>query len=326
MAYPNAAIVGDVLATTIAKYSKTIADNVTNTNIVLGMLNKKGNVSDYDGGFEIREGLTYQANSNAGSYSASDLLPTAATDGITNAQYQLCQYAVPVVITGREMLQNSGDAAIYNLVKQRVLLAEKSAQNLFNQHVYLDGTGNSGKNITGLAAAVPLASTNVYGGIDRSVSTNAFWKNQKFQATVDGSGVATSATIQAQWTALFNNCIRGTDRVNLIIASPASFNIFEGSLQAIQRITSSEDANAGFVGLSFMGVPVFYEPLAAGITTNITYFLNTDYLHLRNSTDRNWVALEDKSSVNQDMVVKTLVWAGNLTCSGAKFQGIHSNT
>jgi hypothetical protein len=36
--------------------------------------------------------------------------------------------------------------------------------------------------------------------------------------------------------------------------------------------------------------------------------------------------LDDKSAVNQDSTVKTLVWAGNLTMCGPQYCGIYSNT
>lgn len=322
MAFPSA--ITDIIATTIELRSKSLADNVTAQNALFNQMNKSGNVMTAPGGSVIREHFTFAENGNAGSYSGYDTLPTAAQDVISGAEYQWAQYAVPVAFSGREEAMNSGPQALIPLIKSRVKVAETTLQNLLNRHLYLDGTGNSGKNLTGLAAAVPLAPTNTYGTIDRS--TNTFWKNLKFQATVDGTGVAISTTIQAYWTNLYQQLVRGSDKPNIIIAAPNVYNIFQASLVAIQRIASADSANAGFTSLSFMGCPVVYEPLAAGISTNLAYFLNTDYLHLRPHTDRNFVALDDKSSVNQDSTVKTIAWMGNVTCSGSKFQGIFANS
>jgi hypothetical protein len=325
MSFPNN--ISDIIATTIELRSKDISDNVTSHNAALSSMAKKGNVELASGGSVIQENFSFAENGNAGSYSGYDVLPTAAQDVISGAQYQWAQYAVPVMFSGREAAINSGAAALIDLIKARVTVAENSLRNVINRHIYLDGTGNNGKNLTGLAAAVPLAnSTGVYGGIDRSVSTNAFWRNQKFQATVDGSGAATTATIQAYWTTLYNACIRGTDKPSIILAAPAPYAMFQGSLQAIQRISDTDTANAGFTNLLFMGTPVILETASAGIGTNVAYFLNTDYLKFRPHTDRNFVALDDKQSINQDATAKTLAWMGNITCSGAKFQGIFSNT
>jgi len=326
MSFPNS-IISDIVATTIELRSKDIADNVTAQNTALRQMQKKGNVELAPGGNEIREHFSFSENGNGGSYSGYDQLPTAAQDVLSGAQFQWAQYAVPVAFNGREQLMNAGPQALIPLVKSRVKVAEATMANLLNRHFYLDGTGNNGKNLTGLGAAIPLANTaGTYGGIDRSLASNAFWRNKKFQASVDGTGVATAATIQSYWNSFFLSLTRGTDKPTLIIAAPNVYSMFQSSMQPLQRFMDSGSANLGFQELSFMGVPVFFESLASGIPTSVAYFLNTDYLKFRPHADRNMVALDDKSSMNQDATIKTLAWAGNVTCSGAQFQGIFSNT
>jgi hypothetical protein len=323
MAFPN---LSDLAATTIEARKAEIADNVTAQNALLTYIEDEGNVEEFDGGTVIVESLSYAENANAGSYSGADILPTSAQDVITAAQFSIAQYAVPVMFTGREEIINSGKAQIINLVKNRVTVAENTMSNLLNRHLYLDGTGNGGKNLTGLGAAIVLSPTNVYGGIDRSQTTNAFWKNKKFQASVDGTGVATSATIQSYWNTFIQTVTRGTDKPNVIIAGSNVYSIFESSLQAIQRVNDSKSASAGFQKVWFQDIPVIFDTAVSGISPNVAYFLNTKYLKWRPYSKRNMVALDDKTSVNQDATVKTLVWAGNLTCSFGGLQGIYSNT
>lgn len=322
MAFPN---LSDLAASTIEHRSKDIADNVTQHNAALLMIKKTGGVSPFSGGTFINENLSFAENGNGGSYSGYDTLATGAQDVISAAQFGFAQYAVPVSFSGREKLINASKEQIFDLVEARVKVAEATMENLLNRHIYLDGTGNNGKNLTGLAAAVPLANTTgVYGAIDRA--SNSFWRNKKYQASVDGSGVATPSTILAQWNAFMTSLTRGTDKPNLIVASPSVFAIYEASLQAMQRVTDSDIGNAGFTTLQFQGIPVVFDTAASGIGANVAYFLNTKYLKWRPHKDRNMVALEDKSAVNQDATVKTLAWAGNLTCSNASLQGIYSNT
>jgi hypothetical protein len=69
-----------------------------------------------------------------------------------------------------------------------------------------------------------------------------------------------------------------------------------------------------------------FDAAVSGIGAQTAYFLNTDFMKWRSHKDRNMVALDDKSAVNQDSTVKTLVWAGNLTMSGPQFCGVYSNT
>jgi hypothetical protein len=62
--------------------------------------------------------------------------------------------------------------------------------------------------------------------------------------------------------------------------------------------------------------------------TETGYFLNTKYIHYRPHRDRNMVPLSpgQRYSVNQDAAVQILAWAGNLTMSGAQFQGVMFET
>lgn len=332
MSFPN---VSDIVTTTLENRSGEIADNVTNNNALLWALNKKGNVKTFDGGRVIFQELSFAQNGNGGSYSGMDALSTTQQDVISSPQFPIAQYAVPVVISGLEELQNSGKEQVIDLLDARMDVAVSTMKNLLNQHLYLDGTGNSGKNLTGLAAAVPLANTSgTYGSINRA--TWSFWQNQKWQASVDGSGMggvittanaATSA--YQQMLQLYLACVRGTDTPKIGIAGSTLYGLYLGALQNLQRFTSSDAtmASAGFENVKLNGMPIVFENTASGIASTTAYFLNTDYLFFRPHAKRNMVPLSpDRVSFNQDAAVSILAWAGNLTCSGAKFQGIFSNT
>jgi hypothetical protein len=323
MAFPN---LSDLAATTIEYRSKDIADNVAQNNAALRAMKKSGGFPTFDGGTYINENLAFAENGNGGSYSGYDVLPTAASDVISAAQYSFAQYAVPVTFSGRETLINSGKEALIDLVEARVKVAESTMQNLLNRHFYLDGTGNGGKNLTGLAAALPLANTaGTYGGIARL--TNTFWQNKKFQASVDGTGVATTgAALISQWNIFLTTLTRGGDRPKVILASPAIYSLLQSGMQTLQRFASADSANAGCQALEFQGIPVVFDTAVSGIGAQTAYFLNTDYLKWRTHKDRNMIALDDKNAVNQDSTVKTLIWAGNLTSNGPQFSGIYSNT
>jgi hypothetical protein len=122
---------------------------------------------------------------------------------------------------------------------------------------------------------------------------------------------------------LWISCTRGADHPDLIIAGGTVFATFLSSMQAIQRVTSPEMAQAGFTSLKYMQADVV---LGGGIggaaDAEDMYFLNTKYLHFRPHSKRNMVPIGKKRvAVNQDAAVEILGFAGNLTCSGAKFQG-----
>jgi hypothetical protein len=325
MAQPNPTI-GEVASVTIANYSKDAADNVSQHNALLYKIDKSGNY--FDGGTQLQEIIEFAPNVNVNSYSGGDTLGTASQDVLTTAVFPLKQYSGQVLFTGTDELQNAGKERMVPLVASRVKNVFHSLENRLNQDLYTDGTGNGGKNITGLLAAVPFSPTNTYGGINRATTTNAFWLNVAFGATANGSGPATVANglMIPYWNLIVPQVTRQKDKPTLIISSIANYAIFEAGLQNIQRIMNADMGSAGFEALEYHGIPVMFDSVASGIGSNTTYFLNTDYLEFRVHKDRNMVELEDKSSVNQDATVKTIVWAGNLVSRGSFLQANFQNT
>lgn len=326
MAFPN---VSDIVATTIESRTKTIRDNVTKNNALLKMLQKKGKNKSFSGGSIIYEEISFAANGNAGFYSGYDILPVAAQDVISAAQFNIKQAACPVIISGLEMLQNSGKEAFIDLLESRIQVAEASMANLISQGLYSDGSGYGGKTITGLDAAVETTAeasqTSTYGGISRG--TWSFWRN-KVQSD---SGAPAYNTIQGRMNSLWAQLVRGSDRPNLIISGNTYWATFMASLQAIQRFTDASTADLGFPSVDYMGTPVVLDGGIGGYATDTLgtmYFLNTDYLRFRTHGDRDFVTLNPgkRYAVNQDAEVSVLAWAGNLTCAGSQFQGrlIHS--
>ena len=146
MAFAN---VSDIVATTIESRSKSVADNVTKNNALLARLEQKGKVKPFTGGSKIMQELSFAENSNAGYYSGYDILPVGVSDVISAAEFQIKQAAVPVVISGLEMLQNSGKEAMIDLLESRITVAESTLSNLISSGLYSDGTGAAGKEIDG---------------------------------------------------------------------------------------------------------------------------------------------------------------------------------
>lgn len=316
MSFPN---VSDIVATTIEKRSRKIADNVTANNALLARLKTRGKSRPFSGGRLIYEELSFAQNGNAGFYSGYDLLPVNAQDVISAAQFDIKQAACPIVISGLEMLQNSGPEAMIDLLTSRIDVAEATMQNLIAGSIYSDGTGYGGKEITGLNAAVPLANTSgTYGGIDRASWT--FWQNKI-------KNVANTTTLLADMNELWSNLIRGMDRPDLIVVDATIWRAYVAVVQDQQRFTSMEgsgSAGFGFPSIKFMDADMVLDGGIGGFCPAGTgFFLNTKYLHFRPHSARNFVSLSPNKrySINQDAEVQILAWAGNMTCSGAQFQG-----
>lgn len=319
----------DIITTTIQSRSGALADNVTKNNALLYKLKQRGNVKFFNGGNVILQEIMYndETTQNAGSYSGYDVIDITPNSPISAASFDLKQYAAAVSISGFEMLQNSGTEAVIDMLEGRIQIAEAQLENRISTGLYSDGTGNGSKDITGLAAAISTTPTSgTYGGINRA--NFSFWSNIAFDATTDGGSAATSANIQSYMNRVAVQLVRGMDRPDMIVAGNNYYRLFLESMQAIQRVTSAESAKAGFTSLAYNGAglncDVFLDGgIGGAIGTNTMYFLNTKYLFLRPHRNRNFVPIGgDRQSVNQDATVKLIGWAGNLTCSGAQFQGI----
>jgi len=336
MAFANSSI-SDIIATNIQSRTGELADNVTNNNALLRRLKDRGNVKTFSGGNVILQEIAYNdsTTSNTNSYSGYEVLNVSQNSPISAAQFSITQYAAAVSISGLEMIQNSGKEAIIDLLDGRMMVAEAQLANRISGDLYGDGTGNAGKNLTGLAAAVPDApSTGTYGGINRA--TYSFWRSVSYSGVTNGGAAVSAANIQSYMDSIAVQLIRGTDKPDLIVADSNYYRLYLQSLQSIQRISNegSGMAGAGFASLKYYGAGMASDVvLDGGIgsssynsgsgNANHMWFLNTKYLMFRPHKDRNFVPIGgERQAVNQDAIVKLIGFAGNLTSSGPQFCGV----
>ena len=330
MAFANSSV-SDIIATNIQSRTGELADNVTSNNALLRRLKDRGNVKTFSGGNVILQEIMYSdsATNNTNSYSGYEVLNVSQNSPISAAQFSITQYAAAVSISGLEMIQNSGKEAIIDLLDGRMNVAEAQLANRIGGDIYLDGTGNSGKNLTGLGAAVPDApTTGTYGGINRA--TYSFWRSVKYSGTTDGGSATSASNIQGYMDALAVQLIRGTDKPDLIVADNIFYRMYLQSLQSIQRISDggSSTAGAGFASLKYYGAGMASDVVLDGgigsaATASHMWMLNTKYIMFRPNANRNFVPIGgERQAVNQDAIVKLIGWAGNLTSSGPQFCGV----
>lgn len=316
MATPN---LSEIATTTLERRSKKIRDNVSKNNAILLRLSEKAE-QPISGGRLIYEELSFTENTNGQWYSGYDTLAVSAVDVLTSAEFAWKQYAVAVTISGLEEMQNSGEEEVINLLSSRVNVAEATMANAIAAGLYSDGTAQGGKIITGLDAAVPQdPTTGTYGGINRATASNTFWRSQLH----DPASTPTISTIQTAMNTLWVSCVRGSDHPNLIMSGGTIWQTYLGSLQPQQRFTDPKLADLGFTTVKYMNADVVLDGGIGGFATATDmYFLNTKYLHYRPHSRRNMVPIgKRRVAVNQDAAVEILGWMGNLTCSGAQFQG-----
>ena len=69
----------------------------------------------------------------------------------------------------QEILNNEGEGQLMDVYDSYIDAAERSLEDIMDAALYGDGSLNGGKQLTGLATAMPIINnTGVYGGIDRA--------------------------------------------------------------------------------------------------------------------------------------------------------------
>lgn len=318
--------IGEIVATTLRNRQAQIADNISANNALLARLKSRGNMNTVSGGRTILQPIIYSEQSNFKFYSGYEVLDTTPSEVIDAAEYNWKQAAANVVYSGLETrIQNAGKEQVIDLLDARMQAAEITLANQISIGVYSNGTGSSGKTIDGLQAAIPADnSTGTYGGISRV--SNTFWRNQKTSSTAYS---VSADALETGMRTLWIDCTQNGQTPDLIVADAVSFKLYWSRLASIQRITESTNAVGGFQSLKFVNADLVYDgdsmtsnAQGAAISVARMYFLNTNYLFFRSHPSANFTPLSERNPVNQDAGIVPIIWAGNMTCSQARVQGV----
>lgn len=320
MATPN---LSELITTTQRHRSGKLADNMNNNTALLKRLKSKGNVKLISGGRTIVQELDYAENGTFMFYSGYEELDISPSEVLSAAEFDWKQASCVVSASGLEIdIQNAGKEQVIDLLEARIKNAERTMMNKMSTAIYSDGTAFGGKQIGGLQLLVSDTGTGTVGGINSS--TFSFWRNIVFDATTDGGSAATSANIGTYMNRVWVQLVRNSDRPDLIMADNNYWRLYLESLQAIQRITTSDsNASIGFPSVKYMDADVVLDGGQGGACpANHMYFLNTDYIHFVTHRDRNFVPLPKRMSVNQDAEIHPVLWAGGMTVSNRALQGL----
>jgi len=298
-----------LLSTTLANYRPQLTDNIFTARPLTYFLMDKGRIRMVDGGTKIVEPLIYGQNGTVASYSGYDTILLTAQEGMSAAEYDWKQYAASIAISGIEEAKNNGEAAIINLLEAKIMQAEESMREGFNQMFFADGTGNSGKNWNGLANLVE--SGNTVGGINSaSGQGNDWWRSYE-------ENTAGALTL-AQMATAYNSVSVGNDHPDMILTTQTLYEKYEALLQPQLRYTDTKTADAGFQNLLFKAAPVTYD---VHCTSGVVYFLNSKYLTLVGHSGKWFQQTEFVRPENLDARYALIMCYGNLTVRNRAKQG-----
>jgi len=277
---------------------KQATDIYTKSNVLLHKLLSKGKT--IPGGQMIRVVLEY-AHTAGGNYGAATELSTTKTNIYNAARFPWSAYYANIVIDLDDQQQNSGVAAIVNMVDGKMKNAQKKIRTDMGGDVYGARTENK---MNGLADLFNTTTSTAYGTIQED--DMAPWAAKKI-TTVEAISFAVMQKIRR--TASIDDNMEG--KPDLYLATEALKDAFEASLTQNARFTNSKLAAAGFDNILFGGQPVVSDnKLSAGIVS-----LNTRFLDMLTHEDFNFTKPVWASEVNMpDKKVAFIRWSGNLVC------------
>ena len=316
-----------VTTTTQTRLLPKVVDSVLNGNVLTMRLLRQS--VPWRTGTSIDIPVNLSDITAVGSYFGFDALSTTQENIRQRAIFNPSQYYVSIPISGIQTAINQGEMAVINLVATEIDWRARRLRDSMGDGVYSDGTGNAGKDILGIRAAIDdttLVAT--YGGLNKT--TFARW-NATVTAQVGGLSLPNLA-------ADFDAAQRGDDAPTLMVTTPAVFSLYEALLtptvshqfsqndfrlvedtggvgSSIVKIGGVVAAGQGFRALTFRGIPFVADEkcTAAEIYTINERHLKFYTINRPNQSIRNgfsWTGF--KEAINQDATVAQLLWAGQL--------------
>ena len=305
-----------ILSTTLANYRDQLTDNVFTARPLTYHLMDKGRIRLVNGGTKIVEPLIYGQNSTVKPYSGYDSIDLTPQDGISAAEFEWKQYAASIAISGIEEAKNNGEQEVINLLEAKIMQAEESLREGFNQMFFGDGTDtlgaggtNSGKSWNGLGNLIE--SGNTVGGINSAGGQGNDWWRSYEQNTA-------GALTLAQMATAYNSVSVGNDHPDMVLTTQTLFEKYESLLQPQLRYTDTRTADAGFQNLLFKSAPVTYDVHAP---VGTMFFINSKYISLVGHSEKWFANTPFVRPENMDARYALIMCYGNLTIRNRAKQG-----
>jgi len=271
----------------------------------------------WDGGTYLDIPVKYRHNSQGGSYSGLERLSTNQENTRTRARFPVRQLYQPIVLSNIDLAKNGGasDAVkVASLMETEMNEAKESLTDKFCTQMFSDGTGNAGKDILGLKAAIDDGTVvDNYGGIVRTTYT---WFKSSLTTSFGSVTLGKLAT-------MFSAVKSGSDRPTVIVTTEVLWDAIEALLQPQVRFNADSNgyanADGGLGTLSFRTVPIIADEYCP---SGEIYMINEKYVklyfmkHAKHPTDGQGLTMTPlREPTDQDGQVGFILWYGNLVNS-----------
>lgn len=274
-----------ILSLTQDKLVPKVVDNIINSSVLASRVMRNAKAWS---GETLRRPIKVSNSGLGGSFFGLDTFSTSTSDTTVRLAYDIRAFEQPVVIPGIERSVNSvSETQVVDLVKFKLEEAELEAADAIGGLLYGDGTGNSSKDFLGLGAIVDDGTdVGTIGGLSRTTfsvlnatrtasgGTLTLLKMATLHSAISagstpGHGPTIIISDETVWD-LYEQLLTPTVRETYTMFGPPT----TGNVGGIQPSKGLE-ATAGFVALSYKGIPYVKDEKA---TSQTMYFLNENYL------------------------------------------------
>ncbi len=256
-------------------------------------------------------------------------------DGLALDEDRLAQNGIIVVddASGARSASDAEKIQLTNLLEEQAEALRLGFQEQFSFALHLDGT-QSPDAIAGLDSMVSLTPTSgTVGGIDRSATANAYWRNN----VATGLTTTTSTgTILNQMEVLFRQCARNGGRPDLMIAGSQFIDGYRNFvLNTFGRMdfgpANTKRVEGGTEVLLFQGTEVQWSPEFQELDARFApatawekrlYMLNTQTIRLRPLQGHDMISRKPPRAYDRYEYYWAITWRGAMTMNRANANAV----
>lgn len=307
-------------------------DNVSSRTALLYRLKDMGAIIKTGGKPHLRFNILKELPTGQG-YTDLDTLTPVRGDPVTSAIYEWKQIAVPVQVSGLDMIKTpeGNEIDLIEMFLQSAEIAMRDAIGGSSLGIFSDAAETELRKITGLQNMLTSSTTTgTVGNLSRA--TLSTWRHQSANVSSDFSanGIARMRT-------LFRNCTRFDESPDTIVLTGATMDNLEANLSNVSAIATYSTnfplvgaaagneamIDAGFPNFRYKGAITFADD---GCPANYGYFLNlAKYYRLFVREGRDAEIGDFVKSQSKDDLVTYVLWAGNAVMTNLGRNGVLLN-
>jgi hypothetical protein len=273
-----------------------------------------------DGGPSITNPLIVGLNPNVTSMQYYDQVPVNQTNEFTTVLYSMSRVVGSLIISDQEEDENQGRAAIFKILKGKIMALDESISRQFATYHTSIGTGTDPNGLGNLIPADPT--TGSVGGI--SLASEPQWRSSSYNF----AGTLTPENIEEAFDDIIElDLNRSTDgqsspQPTVIFAGRNIYRMHKAAardktvIQLGETGTGKKLINLGIVGTTHNGKPLLFDEK---LNPNVAYFVNDEYLTLHVLRGVNMKIKQLVAPWDTDATGRRVVWEGQL-CSWRQYR------